>query len=173
MLTPEIRNELLVDEMQLGQRLNEDVQTQNHADFALMLSMLSQDVTDQAIFSDEKQKVKEVDLRAKFKLPKEQKQYATASDFDRGSEMTALFARDGFTSVFLAQCLCNEPLTQFDRDIKPEVFSQLAPLKQEKLRKVNQGKVLTYEKIHETGDGFDILDVINSSRIEEKIATSV
>ena len=87
--------------------------------------------------------------------------------------MTALFARDGFTSVFLAQCLCNEPLTQFDRDIKPEVFSQLAPLKQEKLRKVNQGKVLTYEKIHETGDGFDILDVINSSRIEEKIATSV
>ena len=67
MLTPEIRNELLVDEMQLGQRLNEDVQTQNHADFALMLSMLSQDVTDQAIFSDEKQKVKEVDLRAKFK----------------------------------------------------------------------------------------------------------
>ena len=164
MLTPEIRNELLVDEMQLGQRLNEDVQTQNHADFALMLSMLSQDVTDQAIFSDEKQKVKEVDLRAKFKLPKEQKQYATASDFDRGSEMTALFARDGFTSVFLAQ---------FDRDIKPEVFSQLAPLKQEKLRKVNQGKVLTYEKIHETGDGFDILDVINSSRIEEKIATSV
>ena len=34
MLTHEIRNQLLVDELQLGNRLNQDIQTSDHADFA-------------------------------------------------------------------------------------------------------------------------------------------
>ena len=39
MLTHEIRNQLLVDELQLGNRLNQDIQTSDHADFALLLAM--------------------------------------------------------------------------------------------------------------------------------------
>ena len=66
MLTSEIRNELLVDELQLGTRLNNDIQAQNRADFALMLAMLSQDVRDNPIFATKENPQKKEDLRAKF-----------------------------------------------------------------------------------------------------------
>lgn len=56
MLTSDIRNEFLVDEMQLGSRLNEDIHSQNRADFALMLAMLSTDVIDHPLYNDEVKK---------------------------------------------------------------------------------------------------------------------
>lgn len=73
MLTHEIRNQLLVDELQLGTRLNQDIQTSDHADFALLLAMLSHDVTDNPEFSSSESKLKEEDLRKKFNLLPEQK----------------------------------------------------------------------------------------------------
>lgn len=73
MLTHEIRNQLLVDELQLGNRLNQDIQTSDHADFALLLAMLSHDVTDNPEFSSSEYKLKEEDLRKKFNLLPEQK----------------------------------------------------------------------------------------------------
>lgn len=73
MLTHEIRNQLLVDELQLGNRLNQDIQTSDHADFALLLAMLSHDVTDNPEFSSSESKLKEEDLRKKFNLLPEQK----------------------------------------------------------------------------------------------------
>lgn len=73
MLTHEIRNQLLVDELQLGNRLNQDIQTSDHADFALLLAMLSHDVTDNPEFSSSESKLKEDDLRKKFNLLPEQK----------------------------------------------------------------------------------------------------
>lgn len=73
MLTHEIRNQLLVDELQLGNRLNQDIQTSDHADFALLLAMLSHDVTDNPEFSSYESKLKEEDLRKKFNLLPEQK----------------------------------------------------------------------------------------------------
>ena len=76
MLTHEIRNQLLVDELQLGNRLNQDIQTSDHADFALLLAMLSHDVTDNPEFSSSESKLKEDDLRKKFNLLPEQKKYA-------------------------------------------------------------------------------------------------
>lgn len=63
MLTHEIRNQLLVDELQLDNRLNQDIQTSDHADFALLLAMLSHDVTDNPEFSSSESKLKEDDLR--------------------------------------------------------------------------------------------------------------
>lgn len=73
MLTHEIRNQLLVDELQLGNRLNQDIQISDHADFALLLAMLSHDVTDNPEFSSSESKLKEEDLRKKFNLLPEQK----------------------------------------------------------------------------------------------------
>lgn len=73
MLTHEIRNQLLVDELQLGNRLNQDIHTSDHADFALLLAMLSHDVTDNPEFSSSESKLKEEDLRRKFNLLPEQK----------------------------------------------------------------------------------------------------
>ena len=73
MLTHEIRNQLLVDELQLGTRLNQDIQTSDQADFALLLAMLSHDVTDNPEFSSSESKLKEEDLRKKFNLLPEPK----------------------------------------------------------------------------------------------------
>ncbi|MGN0893944.1 MAG: VC2046/SO_2500 family protein [Succinivibrio sp.] len=173
MLTHELRNELLVDELQLGQRLNEDIQNQNHADFALILAMLSQDVTDFPEFYDKTIVTREEDLRKKFSLPKEQKAYADRSDFLRADELTEHFATSGIRQVFFADCLNRAPLVPFEREYAPEVFSELSPLKQEKLRRIQSGQSLTYEKVKETGDGFDVLDEINTSRMMSKISASV
>ena len=173
MLTHEIRNQLLVDELQLGNRLNQDIQISDHADFALLLAMLSHDVTDNPEFSSSEAKLKEEDLRKKFNLLPEQKKYAETSDFDRAQAITEQFANYGMTQVFLSECLRAEPLVPFERTYSPEVFSELTPLKQEKLRRQMKGEALTYEKIHETGDGFDILDEINSSRLQSKISATV
>lgn len=173
MLTHEIRNQLLVDELQLGTRLNQDIQTADHADFSLLLAMLSHDVTDNPEFSTTESSLKEEDLRKKFNLIPEQKKYAESSDFDRSQAITEQFSTDGMTQVFLSECLRDEPLVPFERTYSPEVFAQLTPLKQEKLRHQMKGMALTYEKIHETGDGFDILDEINSSRLQSKISATV
>ena len=81
MLTEQIRSQMLVDELQLGQRLNNDIQSQNHADFNLMLAMLSHDMTDHPLHHDKVESVKEEDLRAKFSLPREQRKYAHQDDF--------------------------------------------------------------------------------------------
>lgn len=173
MLTSDIRSEFLVDEMQLGTRLNEDIQSQNRADFALMLCMLSSDVKDHPLFNDEVRKDREVNLRAKFHLTEELRKYAETSDFDRAQALTEMFASEGMTSVHLAQCLRAEPLVDFERTYAPEVFAELPPLKQQKLRHEMAGVKLSYEKIKETGDGFDILDEINTGRLMSKIESVI
>ncbi len=167
MLTSAIRDQLLVDEMQLGTRLCEDVHNQNHADFALLLAMLSQDMLDNPLFNIEERIQKEEDLRKKFSLLPEPKKYADHESFQRADSLTDAFAEDGLRQVFLAECLHKEPLTPFERTYAPEVFAQLTPLKQEKLRREMKGAALTYEKIHESGDGFEVLSEINESRLQQ------
>jgi len=173
MLTSNIRNQYLVDEMQLGERLNQDVHESNFADFSLMLAMISQDLTDHPLYNPKQLEEKEVDLRKKFHLLPEIKKYAQESDFDRAQFLTESFHSDGMTQVFFSQCLKAEPLTPFQRELSPEVFSELTPLKQEKLRKEYEGKALSYEDIHEEGDGFDVLEEIQSSRFQSMINATV
>ncbi len=167
MLTSAIRNQLLVDEMQLGTRLCEDVHNQNFADFSLLLSMLSHDMMDNPLFNTEERIQKEEDLRKKFSLLPEPKKYADHEAFQRADSVTDAFAEDGLRQVFLAECLHKEPLTPFERTYAPEVFAQLTPLKQEKLRREMKGVALGYEKIHENGDGFEVLSEISESRLQQ------
>jgi len=94
-LTSNIRNELLVDEMQLGTRLNEDVHSSNFADFSLMLAMISHDMTDNPLYNTEEKISKEVDLRKKFSLLPESRKYAQEDDFDRAQFLTETFAKEG------------------------------------------------------------------------------
>lgn len=121
MLTHEIRNQLLVDELQLGNRLNQDIQTSDHADFALLLAMLSHDVTDNPEFSSSEYKLKEEDLRKNSTFC-QSKKYAETTDFDRAQAITEQFANYGMTQVFLSECLRAEPLVPFERTYSPEVF---------------------------------------------------
>ncbi len=162
MLTEKIRNQMLVDEMQLGERLNHDVQSADRADFALMLAMLSQDVTDHAEFDPATEKeTTEADQRARFNLPPAVKHYAEEHDFKRAAEISELFSNDGINSVFLSHCLRHEPLVPFEHRLSPEVFAELSPLKQQKLRLEFAGEAPTYEKLQEKGDGFGVLEELS------------
>lgn len=64
------------------------------------------------------------------------------------------------TQVFLSECLRAEPLVPFERTYSPEVFSELTPLKQEKLRRQMKGEALTYEKSMR-----QVMDLIFSMRL--------
>lgn len=164
MLADEIRAQLLVDEMQLGERLNNDLQRSDRADFSLLLSMLSQDITDHAEFCPETENIeRQIDLRRRFSLPPRQENYAKAEDFSRAVMISDTFAADGMSGVFLAHCLKPEPFVPFERLLSAEVFAELTPLKQEKLRLEASEKVLEYQKIHESGTGFDVLEEVSSS----------
>lgn len=167
MLADEIREQMLVDEMQLGERLNNDLQRSDRADFALLLSMISQDITDHAEFCPENEKKeKESDLRRYFQLPPGQENYARTEDFSRAALISDTFVAEGLSGVFLAHCFKREPFVPFEHRLSPEVFAELTPLKQEKLRLEAREQVLQYQKIHESGEGFEVLSELTQSRVQ-------
>ena len=164
MLSREIRNELLIDEMQIGERLNTSLQAKDRADFDLMLAMLSPDVTDAAGYSKpEKLQPQEQDLRQRLGLQPPVRLYAKADDFARADNLKEIFSSEGITAVFFRECLRPEPLNTFNRDFPPEVVGNLSPLSQEKLRLKSEGRELEYEKIQERGDGFEVLSEVKES----------
>jgi hypothetical protein len=72
-----IENHLLVNELQLDNQLNQCIQTDRRADFALMLSMLTDDVRDAAEFqlphlNEQSPKALSDNLRKHFSLPETQ-----------------------------------------------------------------------------------------------------
>lgn len=163
MLLQKIKDKYLVDELQLGNRLNDDIQNHNRADFDLLLSLISQDVLDFPFYQDEKEQVKDEDLRAKFQLPKSMEKYAKAQDFENSANLSELLQTQGQRSLFLNQCLNPEPLVAFDHQIKPDVFNQLTPLKQYKLLQEQSGAAIGYENWQEQGS-IDVLDEIEYAK---------
>ncbi len=165
MLEASVRSLYLVDELQLGQRLNEALQQGHQAEFALLLSLLSPDVTDFPEVADKKPQLNENnELRARFSLPPAQAHYAEPEDFSRADELTDLFAKGGERAVFLAQCLKPEPLVPLKQDLAPEVLTDLPPLLQEKTRRRFAGESLKREALPGSVGGFAILGEIADSQ---------
>ncbi|WP_427979273.1 VC2046/SO_2500 family protein [Agarivorans sp.] len=83
MLVDKIRNNSLCDELQLGDTLNQSAAHGQRARFQLLLSMLSQNVCDQAQFSMIKQAPKQVeqDLRSRFQLSASRPLKAQADEY--------------------------------------------------------------------------------------------
>ena len=170
MISKELRDVYLVDELQLGQRLNESLHEGDQTDFNLMLAMLSPDVTDAAWTRGPDEGQAPEDLRAKFCLLPEVRKYAQSDDFDRGQEFADIIhghedAEIGRSQVFLAECLRQEPLVPFKRDLAPEVYADLAPLKREKVRKQFAGEILQYETFQGSGQNMDVLAEIKHSKV--------
>lgn len=172
MISKEIRDVYLVDELQLGQRLNESLQEGDQTDFSLMLAMLSPDVTDAAWTRGPDEGQAPEDLRAKFCLQPEIRKYAESDDFARGQDFADMIHETenpqvGKNQVFLAECLRQEPLVPFKRDLAPEVYAELAPLKKEKVRKQFAGEILQYETFQGSGTrNFDVLAEIRQSQTQ-------
>ncbi len=170
MLVKELRDVFLVDEFQLGQRLNESLQAEDQHDFALLVSMLSHDVTDNIYIKDliEKSDDVEENLRDKFFIRDFIEKYAEDKDFVRGTNLTDVFHEQGQGAVNLAMSMKNEPLTPFKFDIPPEVMIQLTPLKQEKLKKEYNGEPLLRPQT-KNKSGFLVLEEIDESKKLEAI----
>ena len=171
MISDEIRDVYLVDEMQLGQKLNESLQKGDQKDFSLMLAMLSPDVTDAAWVRGPDEGQAPEDLREKFNLQPEARKYAGEGDFDRSQEFSEMIheapnAEVGRSQVFLAECLRPEPLTPYKHDLAPEVYAELAPLKKEKVRKYFSGEVIQYQTMQGRKQDLEVLDEINQAQVQ-------
>lgn len=159
MLENKIRDVMLVDELQLDGRLNSAVNAGNRAEFDLLLSMLSPDVTDAPLSLDDN-KISSVkqDLRKYFALQKPQEDYAQSQDFVRASELSELLHAGSMQDVFLSSCLKREPLCEYERKLAPEVYASLSPLAQEKFTRLSQDEKIAHIPPALPKDGFEIMD---------------
>ena len=166
MLESSLRDVYLVDELQLGERLNSDLHADDRADFALLLSMLSQDILDQPLsFKPGIDHVEIADYREHFRLLPEQRKYAEHDDFERADQLSTTFADEGHRGVFLAECLREEPLVPVRHDLDPDVMNQFSPLKREKIIRFFQGQRVDQQAaLQERGDGFGIVEEIDGSQ---------
>jgi len=116
------KNETLVDEQQLGSRLNQSVQQGKRSDFALMLAMLEEDVRFHAQF-----KLPHIDsqlapnqpenLRHFFELQDEQPLALATLDEIKSYNQAALVEQERLTDVRLQNLLTPKPLC-FRDDVK-------------------------------------------------------
>ncbi len=165
MLENRIRDLYLVDELQLGTRLNEAVGAGDQAEFFLLLSMLSADVTDAPQFYDrQKEQTAPGDLRERFQLGPPVSKYAEPPDYDRGPVLGDELQKNGFHSLRLNLALRSEPLVPRAEYIKDEVVMELPPLSREKLKADLEDRKIARTPILERGDGFLILDEISYVR---------
>lgn len=144
MLTNSIRDHFLVDELQLGEQLNVSLQQGESAHFALLLSMLSDDLLDSPVFSQTKtsdvQQSETNKLRKFFSigppLPLDGKE-ALEEETEFRSQ---LLHEGGISAVRLYGAIQPEPLVCHQYELVSEVWNDLPPLKQAKIKEQLQLK---------------------------------
>ncbi|MFT5789104.1 MAG: hypothetical protein ACI8SJ_001212 [Shewanella sp.] len=104
----------LVNELQLGSRLNSAVRSNRRGEFALLLSLLSADARDMAQFQTPE--FKQVDLRAKFNLGESQPLLHQLDSDAQITNNSSSFQSGGTTSFRLANAIHEEALVIRRRD---------------------------------------------------------
>ncbi len=115
-------SELLIEELQLGKQLNQCIHTDRRSDFALMLSMLTEDVLAHSQFSLPKTtpQIKETtneQLRKVFSLPEERALALKELDEIDCLSQAELVANNQLATLHLENTLCPKPLA-FRDDVK-------------------------------------------------------
>ncbi|WP_076413821.1 VC2046/SO_2500 family protein [Shewanella sp. UCD-KL12] len=102
---------ILINESQLGSRLNHAVDSERRGEFALLLSLLSTDARDMAQFQLEKGQLDEdSQLRAKFELPKAETLINDLSRESNPVNHSESFRHGGVKAFQLQQALSPEAL---------------------------------------------------------------
>ena len=102
MLTQEIRSRYLVDELQLGNTLNNAVHSGFKAQFDLLISMLSSDIQDAPWVTDPADAAEQrEDLRRKFELGNPVRLQSDDADLARADELGEQFRAGGLKAVHL------------------------------------------------------------------------
>lgn len=112
----------LVEEAQLGSRLNEDVHSGQRADFALLLSMLNDDVRAHSQFTlpavdIENPTTDDIKLRKQFNLPQSEPLAISSLEDIADFEQSALVASGELSQMHLENCL-NRKALSFRNDAK-------------------------------------------------------
>ncbi len=162
-MTPHaLREHYLVDELQLGQTLNQAISQGRRSEFSLLLAMLSPDVEDQPWVADAiPVDSASIDWRRRFELPQAKPVEAHVRSADRALAMAAQLTQGGMASVRLLECLEPEPLTLKQFQFDAEVWNNLSPLAQEKHRFYVQGEQLRHEPMQD--EPAAMLDTIHDS----------
>lgn len=146
MLAANIRDKLLVDELQLGNSLNQAVTNGDRAYFSLLLSMISADVTDdETVVDNTKQKSSNEDLRQKFNLPPVRSFYADASDYTRSDIFNTYLEQDLVSTINLNIAMNPEPYVMEERSIAKDVINNLSPLSKRKVEYAENGLAIARE----------------------------
>ncbi|PJG57582.1 VC2046/SO_2500 family protein [Aeromonas cavernicola] len=136
MLPSAIRDRLLVDEGQLGQRLNRDLQYGDRADFRLYLALISEAVEDQPWFDGQPANDNgNRDWRAYFSLRPPASLVAEAQEDGSVALNEQLQQGGGMLDVQLWLALKAPPLLASRPKIDPVVYDNLSPLVRERLQK--------------------------------------
>ncbi|MFC5707733.1 VC2046/SO_2500 family protein [Aeromonas eucrenophila] len=133
MLPSAIRDRLLVDEAQLGQRLNRDLRQGDRADFRLHLALLSGAVEDQPWFGDKPLAAPGArEWRAHFGLPAQAPLQGKWDDADGGALNERLQQGGCMTDVRLWLALRTPPLLSEAPALDPAVYDNLSALGRER-----------------------------------------
>lgn len=126
-MLPEIAANLLVNDSQLGDRLNQAVHEGRRGDFGLLLALISDDARDLPRIDEPKDERGAPDWRRHFELPAANPLYATDSDRRRAPQLSALAGELQQDSLRLLLAMRAEPLRVTDEVLPAEVSGNLNP----------------------------------------------
>ncbi|MEG0006671.1 MAG: VC2046/SO_2500 family protein [Aeromonas sp.] len=133
MLPSAIRDRLLVDEAQLGQRLNQDLRQGDRADFRLHLALLTDAIEEQPWFGDQPLAVAEkTSWRTHFGLPAEAALQGSLGESDTSAVNERLQQGGSMLDVRLWLALCSPPLVSRSAALNPAVYDNLSALGRER-----------------------------------------
>ncbi len=133
----------LVNEIQLGSSVNQAVQHGRRSDFALMMSMFSNDLT-QAVPVDTVAEESVRDLRAEFGVQDPQPLRSDEETFLRSAEQANQFHSAGLSSAKLSHYLKPDALAQMPEgtyDFPEEVYHNLSSHERAKLAGIQSSKI--------------------------------
>ncbi|ABI39130.1 conserved hypothetical protein [Shewanella sp. MR-4] len=100
----------LINEAQIGSRLNAAIEHNRRGEFALLLSLLSADARDMAQFQWQKELDNAEKLQRQFELPPKQALVADLSTDNKVTDNSAVFVEQGARAFQLQQALRPEAL---------------------------------------------------------------
>jgi hypothetical protein len=150
MIQSSLREHFLIDELQLGDRLNQALTQGRQSDFALLLALLSPDVQDQPWVVDPlPDPGVYIDWRQRFSLPRRQPIDAGVDTAERASALGSLLQQGGFAAVRLQECMEPDALIHRQFVMDSQVWDNLSPLTQEKHRLFEVGDNIVHEPLHD------------------------
>ncbi len=148
MISETLREHYLVDELQLGQTLNQALSQGPRSEFSLLLAMLSPDAEDHPLVADVQVAAADpVDWRRKFELPKARPLAADAASHDRAVCVGEFVASGSLLTAHLLDCLEPEPLIRQQYELDPLVWENMSPLTQRKYQLAREGEPVAHDPL--------------------------